>query len=376
MLIGFFIFSVPYIVYIKTETGGWTLTKKKQLSHVTGLANMNGKIEISDSDLQALIKTYRYSKPAVDNGMTFMIPLSKSKPEEINRPIDKPQNSYLTSFYKLVTQYMDTLHYPLLIFLIIGIVHLTIKPQYRSQNRYIISYIALFAFILFLLQKVIGYVSYRHLANIVLVTLFWTAIGIEWSYYRITNKGFGFGVRGSGFGVKDEASISQPETYNSTILSTKSFIICLCIIAALVLPKSLKSHRKSKIIRKEAGLWLKYHHHGDMTILTDRLIISFYADANGIELPQMIVNYERTQLAKNLISYNKIVEFARSVKADYIVATGSIEDISPGFFSKVVNNDLKKLIEFDREDKKVVIYEVEKHLNDDILDEWSIEKAR
>ncbi|MGR3319098.1 MAG: ArnT family glycosyltransferase [Candidatus Anammoxibacter sp.] len=372
LLIGFFIFSVPYVLYIKSETGAWTLTKKKQLSHVTRLGAMNSQNTISDADLQALVKTYRHSTPAFDNNMTFTIPLSKPKPEKLDQPKHVSQRSYLNSFFKLATQYMDSLHYPLLIFLIIGIVNIIIKPQYGSQNRYIIAYIALFIFILLLLQKTIGYVSYRHLINIVLVTLFWTAIGIECSYYWIIDKCLGSMGQRAGGRAKHETSISQPATRNSTIVSSKSFIIFLCLIAALILPKTLKTHRKDKVIRKEAGLWLRDHHHGNMTILTDRLIISLYANANGIELPKMILNYERDRLVKNRLDYREIVEFARSVKADYIVATESMEEISPGFFTNVSNNDLEKLIEFDRKNKRIVVYEVKKHLDDNILDEWSI----
>ncbi|MGR3318162.1 MAG: hypothetical protein ACUZ8O_06740, partial [Candidatus Anammoxibacter sp.] len=89
-------------------------------------------------------------------------------------------------------------------------------------------------------------------------------------------------------------------------------------------------------------------------------------------LPKMILNYERDRLVKNRLDYREIVEFARSVKADYIVATESMEEISPGFFTNVSNNDLGKLIEFDRKNKRIVVYEVKKHLDDNILDEWSI----
>ncbi|MGR3218531.1 MAG: ArnT family glycosyltransferase [Candidatus Anammoxibacter sp.] len=373
LLIGFFIFSAPYVLYLKSETGNWALTKKKQLSHVTGLDTTAGRNAISDADLQALVKTYRYSTPAFDSNMTFKIPLSRPKSEDIDQPKHTSQKSYLNSFYKLTSQYMNSLHYPLLIFLIIGFVIIIRKPQYRFRNRYIISYIALFVFILFLLQKVIGYVSYRHLTNIVLVTLFWVAIGVEFSYCRLINKYIGGKGQGAGSNTICATSINAPATFNSTIISSKSFIIFLCLIAAMILPKTLKTHRKNKVIRKEAGIWLKDHHHGNMTILTDRLIISLYANANGVAIPKMILNYERDRLVKNRIDYKEIVEFAGSVKADYLVATESMEEISPGFFSKVSNRDLKKLIEFDRGNKKIVIYEVKNVLNDNVLDKWNAE---
>ena len=368
LLIGFLILSFPYILYIKSETGTWRLSKKKSLSNVTGVSiilDEKNKLDLANHPaVRHLNESETLSEKNNGNDMLPERNLNLTQtftPEEVAILKRKSETTLISSFSKLITQYFDSLHYPLLLFLIIGIVSTIFKNNKNFSNRYILSYIIIFIFVLFFLQKTVGYVSYRHLMNIVFVTLFWAAIGVNQSYYWVMNKSSKYRNGKKSLitkGVKINTDINSDKL---SFYSTRSFIIFLCLIAALILPKTLKPHRKDKVVRKEAGLWLKEHHNDNaaMTILTDRLIVAFYADAKGMQIP------------KSVLTYDEIVKFAKSSGADYLAATENIENSTPNFFEKVINNDLKKLIELKKSRKKVVIYEIIKDLDNNILDDWN-----
>lgn len=345
LMAGFFIFALPYIIYLRGETGHWELSKKKRLSQVTSL---DAVLKNTDNN-ESQIPPHKSSTPQTGI-LTNNLPQAPATGGGGSAPDttllqyykDRLETRYHVMLYKLVSQYMDSLHYPLLLFLIIGIYCTIIdRPLYRRQNRYIISYTILFVFILFSMQRSIGYASYRHLMNIALVTLFWAATGVNASAGWIDRRFF-----------------QTNDTTRNPQSATRGYIIIFCIIAAMTLPKALKTRRGDKAIRKEAGLWLKQHHPGTMTLVTDRLIISLYADTNGLELP------------KNIYEYDDILYFARSNGADYLAVTENIEEKSPEFFRMAAGDDMEKIKEFTRNGKKVVIFEIDNRVHDDILDKW------
>lgn len=367
LLIGFLILSFPYILYIKSETGTWQLSKKKSLANVTGVSIMLDEKNKLDLTNHPAVRNLDNSGNLPEESNSQDISAERNlnltqtfTPEEVALLKQKSETTFIGSFSKLITQYFDSLHYPLLLFLIIGIASIIFRNNKSFSNRYILSYVIIFIFVLFFLQKTIGYASYRHLMNIVFVTLFWSAIGVNQSYYWIMNKSNKFGNGKQSSIIKDVKTSPQLGADSLSFYSTKSFIIFLCLIAALILPKTLKHHRKDKVVRKNAGLWLKEYHtnNSTMTILTDRLIVAFYADAKGIQIPN------------NFLTYDDIVKFAKSSGVDYLVATENIENSSPNFFENAKSRDLKKLIEFEKRSKKVVIYEILRELDNNILDEW------
>ncbi len=358
LLVGFFLLAAPYIFCIKGETGGWTLTKKKRLSQITGVELLLDVEEKSGSGIEQNKDDGALS--STDAYIAWLSGQENLDMQSLNADFDianalkyVPEKSYSKTLYNVVWQYIDSLHYPLLLFLIIGIVCLFRKPGGDFLNIYILVYIAIFLFVLFFLRKSNGYASYRHLMNIVLVTLFWVAIGLNRSYFWVVERGLArkraVTVDGSNWWKCGQQTMD---------IRSRGFIVLLCILSLLILPKTLKPHRTSKIVRKEAGLWLKDYDPGNKIVLTDKLVVALYADASGIELPI------------NIIGYDKILKFAWAFNADYVVFTDSIENTNPGFFSAVIKSDLKKLTELNNNDRKVVVYEVVKNVNDRILDEW------
>ena len=353
LLIGFFLLSGPYLLCIKSETGGWTLTKKKRLAQMTGVSILldkkdNERKEGDDSVLSTdAYIAWLSGQENVD--LQFL-----DDEFDISNTLKYvPEKSYARTLFNVVSQYVESLHYPLLLFLLIGIACLFRRSGGDFHNVYILAYIVMFLFVLFFLRKSNGYASYRHLMNIVLVTLFWVSIGLNRAYFLVIEKGFGRSPAVTGNcanGLKCGQQMMD--------IKSRGFIILLCVVALFMLPKTLKPHRTSKIVRKEAGLWLKEYDPGQKIILTDKLVVALYADASGIELPV------------NIVEYDKILKFARAFNADYAVFADTIESSCPGFFSAVIDSELKKLIELNSNGRKIVVYEVVRNVNDKILDEW------
>ncbi len=306
LVLGFFIISFPYILYIKQETGKWTITKKKNVTEISGLSIVLDKAAEGIEGIEEDV--------IVEQG-----------PE--------PRRKYINAIYKIIAQYFAALHYPLIIFLIIGIIY-RIKGNSGSPNQYLLSYVLLFSAILFFLKIHSGYASYRHLMNISLVTLFWVAMGVHQSYYWLNSK-----FKSSTDFIKNEK--------RADILTSRNGIIILCVLCALLLPKTLKSHREEKVVRKTAGMWLKDHHKGTTPlILTDKRIIAYYADADSIKLPF------------DFSSYTDILNYSHAVKADYLAVSDSIKKQCVTFFENVNSNDLQKLNEFRDRKRSVTIYKI------------------
>lgn len=317
LLIGFLIFAFPYIGYLKHETGSWTLTKKKQITEISGIATIATIINKAESQPDQLQQS-----PI----------LQKREP--------KPDNKYIQAFYHILLQYADAIHYPIILFLIIGVFNIILNRNNINSNLYIATYAGLFLVILFFLKITAGYASYRHLMTIVLVTLFWAAIGMNNVFYWFINRKWGEGL------AKYTINDSERQTFGLSIINSKKGIIFLCLIAALCLPKTLKPHRQEKVVRKEAGIWIKEHHGGVPTILTDNLIIALYADADSFNL------------SDDIVSYKEIVDYAKLKGVDYLVVTESIIKYCPDFFENINHADIKKLVEFNDKRNKVVIYQV------------------
>lgn len=330
MLAGFLLFASPYLLYLKHETGTWTLTKKKQISEISGMSLIFNNNPATQSEQQGE-------------------DVAGSRGKNIS------EKGYMSTLAHIMDQYVDSLHYPLLLFLLVGIASIIKNPVNKVANIYILSYAISFFFVLYLLQLIAGYASYRHLMNVTLVTLFWVGTGVSASYYWLINKGSrlwghsigaattdGRGRRKEDRNCKLVGHNLQPAAHDISILSSKSGIIFLCLVTALLLPKTLKSHRNEKIIRKEAGLWLKKYDHDAPVIITDRPIIAYYANGRWFQTP--------------VGDYEGLIRYARAKDARYLIITENITNICPDFFFKIDHNDMEKIFDLKDKDNMVIIY--------------------
>lgn len=329
LLIGFSIFSSPYILYLKHYTNSWTLTQKKQLSKISGIDTIRDVLYDSEK-----LETNKAYNTGVDTSSQAKTAIKDNRDGKRHTYQSKStskysqKKKYLESFIKVLNQIIITLHYPFFIFVIIGIICSIRDLKNKALNYYITSYIALFLFILYFLQVTSGYASYRHAMNLVLVMLFWAGMGVNNTYNWLIRKKMPGWQQ-----MQSEAGIFS-----------KTGIIFLCLIIALFLPKTLKSFM-SKSIYKDAGMWIKAFYPEEPIILTDEPRVAFYATVQRLKIPK-----------KN--SYTEIIQYARQNKINLMVVTKGIIDYDKDFFSKINNNEVKELLELVGKEKKVVIYKI------------------
>ena len=331
LLIGFLIFSCPYLLYLKHHTHSWTLTQKKQLSKISGiniLLNDKNKVlskrkcdipkwETSETLLNA--EKDLSSRSGNFNTNSGAYQKNKSAPDTKTRHISIKK--YLKPLFKIFNAFADALHYPFLIFLMIGILSAVRNHTHKLINLYILSYIILFLFILYFLKLSSGYASVRHLMNIVLVTIFWTGLGVKNTYDWL---------------IRWQKQPSQ------NLFSAKG-IVFLCLIITLFLPKTLKSFKQESIYI-DAGLWIKTFYRDVPIILTDEPRVAFYANTLRLAVPKKM-------------SYDKFIKYAKQKKVKLIIVSEDINTFIPDFFTKIHQSDMKKLIELSAKEKKVIIYE-------------------
>lgn len=326
LFIGFLIFSSPYLLYLRDYTNSWTFTQKKQLSDISGITTMGGMVhdlqkwEI-DETTNAPGNTFSHDKMVRKNDSN-----QGYKPSPKAIPKHTSVLKYLQPIGTVLNEFVITIHYPFVIFLIIGITGIIKSNSDMTVNFYITSYIVLFLFILYFLKLTSGYAGHRHFLSGALITLFWTGAGINNTYSWLMKK------------------IPKWQPVQADNILSRSGIIFLCVVITLYLPKTLKSF-KSEGIYKDAGVWIKTFYPDVPAVLTDDAIIAFYAGVQRLEIP-------KTNTYKQLITY------ARIKKINLIAVTDDIVDYVPDFFSKINHRDLKELYRVTSKKEKVVIYQV------------------
>lgn len=326
LFVGFLIFSSPYLLYLRDYTNSWTFTQKKQLSDISGITTMGDMMhDFPKWEIDEATSTPRDNFPHDKIiGKNVSKQGYKSSPKAI--PKHTSVLKYLQPIGTVLNEFVVTIHYPFVIFLIIGITGIIKNNRDMTVTFYITSYIVLFLFILYFLKLTSGYAGHRHFLSGALITLFWTGIGINNTYSWLIKK------------------IPKLQPAQADNILSRSGIIFLCLVIAFFLPKTLKSF-KSEGIYKDAGVWIKTFYPDVPAILTDDAIIAFYADVQRLEIPE-----------KN--TYKKLVTYARAKKVNLIAVTDDIVDYVPDFFSRINHSDLKELYKGTSKNEKVVIYQV------------------
>jgi len=259
---------MPYLVYIKKETGSWRLTKKKDLSQIIGVdtvlksvSSRNLKKETGDKLTKKRDATQSVGTGAALNSQDSN-QLAKEDSDSKKRSGGKvvKQESTGQSDFKIhldgngilhvMKRYITTFHLFLFVFLIIGVISWTRMRMRRFFGLYMATAIAFYLFILYRLcmsnfvnSGVYGYPSRRHLIPLVIPAIFCVGIGIyatgSWVHEKFQFDKLKSGLRGRLRNVW----IAQ--------------LLILMIIISVLLPKTLKPQRFDKLGIKEVGQWIR-----------------------------------------------------------------------------------------------------------------------
>jgi len=263
LVVSFFVFSMPYLVCIKEETGNWRLTKKKTLTTMAGA----GGVSI-DQDNESL---------AEEVGDKF--------------------NKHISSILHIVRKYISSFHPFLFVFFIFGVINWSRVRKKQLFGYYIITVIAFYLFILYRLSitymsgddNVLMYPSRRHLMPLVISAIFCVGIGVHttgtWVYEKFQSSSLIVGFK---------------ELLKSTWIMQ---LIVLTIVISVLLPKTLKPQRFDKLGIKEVGQWIKENSNKPYpAILSVSARNAYYAKGRHIQMG----------------SINDALSVASTEKVDYI----------------------------------------------------------
>ena len=290
--IAFLVFSSPYLLFIKSETGAWLLTMKRNLSKV--------KIEMTPEEQSK----GKLIKKNVDKDQHSDTGAGKERPavaKLIKKDIPaQPDKVYLKSFLYVLSKYISTLHPFLFVFFIMGVILWTKTGNDRFFGLYLITIIVLYLLILFRLNLVniafygtIGqYPSKRHLMPIVIPAIFCVGIGAyaigAWIYERFQFDSL-------------RADILRHLKSKWTVQ-----LIIMIIVIGVLMPKTLEPQGADKLGVKKVAQWIKGNSDKESpAIMSSSIRNAYYANGKHIQI----------------YNINDVVSTVRVMKADYVLIT-------------------------------------------------------
>jgi Dolichyl-phosphate-mannose-protein mannosyltransferase len=293
--ISFFVFSFPYLYQIRKDTGRWGISKKAAIS----IGSLSGEEEAPS------LETLRKKK-----GITLSSLIKHPLPV-----LGKIGTGILGSLYKFQQAYN-----PVLLFLAgIGWVLLFRKENVYSWkgNFFLLAHLIFyfgFVFPFFFITK-------RYTSQMVSISIPWAAFGFleltKWLHRRWGG---------------------------SVSLKKFSIFLLIFLLAGLFIQGRVTRSREIRIIRKEAGLWMKDHLPRGVKIMSRLPQEAFYG-----ELAWMRIRGE---------SYESILRAARSNGAKYLIIDDHIEKDSPGFWRNLKGEDLVLLKDLKREGQRMAVFEI------------------
>jgi 4-amino-4-deoxy-L-arabinose transferase-like glycosyltransferase len=227
LLFGFVLFSAPYVLFLKWDTGNWLISRKAGLVVAVGLSEVDsstGKFTMKDSDQLSVVRLI------------------------MARPFAYARKVFIDSF-RSVGVYFEAVHYSYLLFLFIGWFYFFHGRFWEKEDFFLIAliifYLGVFALI---------YVNRRYAVALVPLSLGWVSAG-----YLAFNE------------------------YVQRRWGKRGYFIAGAVVAIFLsgtLPKTLKAIGQEKLYLRQAGLYLKGKP-GNPTILTSNGRVGFYAEGQN-----------------------------------------------------------------------------------------------
>ena len=255
LFVGFFIFALPYVLYLSSASGQWgSVSKKAGLTFEIALKD-SGLLENEDSqtltDLESLTLVNFVMRHPILYAKKVILDLVPS-----------------------VGVYLEGLHYAYVPFLLVGL-FLCLREKLWLR-RDLLSFTFL---IFYLVGFTLIFVRRRYSLQLVTISLPWVALGLIWCWTRL------------------QQAVSL-RTFQ--IVGTVSVIIFL----AGTLPKTLKPISPEKAYVKEAGQYLKtVNRSPDRGVLVFDDRITFYGDAKAILMSELDEGKLLEQIRRREASY-------------------------------------------------------------------------
>jgi 4-amino-4-deoxy-L-arabinose transferase-like glycosyltransferase len=314
LIVSFLIFSMPYLVFIKKETGDWRLSKKKTLTKLAvGTVSIgqnkagdkakkvpdlvepvkvlavprNDRSVEEDNDKKKEVSDLAVSEKVLDTiGNDRLVKEGSDKKKNYWRDIIKQITArksifkvHLNGILHVIIKYVSTFHPFLFIFLVIGVIDWTRVDKKRFFSIYVTSTILFYLIILHRLNmthlgygdNIYQYPSRRHLMPLVIPAVFFVGLGVyatgAWTHKKFHNCNFIVGFK---------------ELLERT---WKVQLIVLMIVVSVLLPKTLKPQRYDKHGIKVVGQWIMVNSHkSSPAILSDSSRNAYYAGGKHVQM--------------------------------------------------------------------------------------------
>jgi len=313
LVVSFLAFSMPYLVFIKQDTGSWSLTKKKKASNLAGLEKVlatlkSARLAKEESDKEKDVSDLAVSEKELDTLKNNRLAKEDSEKERSYRNSIIKQMTASKSNFKIhlygiihvIKRYVSTFHPFLFILFIIGVINWTRVDKKRFFGIYVASIILFYLIILYRLNlthlgqgdNIYQYPSRRHLMALVIPAIFFVGLGLyvagAWTHKKFHNCN-------SIVGFKELLK----STWNVQL-------IVLMIVVSVLLPKTLKPQRFDKYGIKIVGQWIRSNSHkSSPAILSGSLRNSYYSGGEHFQAE----------------SINGALDYARVSNVDYILIT-------------------------------------------------------
>ena len=313
LVASFLVFSMPYLVFIKQDTGSWSLTKKKKVSNLAGLEKVlatlkSDRLVKEESDKEKEAPGLAVPDKVLDTLKSDRLVKEGSDKEESYRSSTIKQMAANKSNFKIhlngiihvIKKYISTFHPFLFILFIIGVINWTRVDKKRFFGIYVTSIILFHLIILYRLNlthlgqgdNIYQYPSRRHLMPLVIPAVFFVGLGLyvvgAWTHKKFHNCNSIVG-------------------FKELLKSTWSVqLIVLMIVVSVLLPKTLKPQRFDKYGIKVVGQWIRTNSHkSSPAILSSSLRNTYYSGGKHFQ-------------AENI---NGALVYARAKNVDYILIT-------------------------------------------------------
>ena len=313
LVISFLVFSMPYLVFIKQDTGSWSLTKKKKVSNLAGLEKVlatlkSDRLVKEESDKKKEVPGLAVPDKVLDTLKSDRLVKEGSDKKEIYWDGTVKQMAANKSNFKIhlngilhvIKKYISTFHPFLFMLFIIGVINWTRVDKKRFFGIYVTSIILFYLIILYRLNlthlgqgdNIYQYPSRRHLMPLVIPGVFFVGLGVStagvWAHKKFHNCN-------SIVGFKELLK----STWNVQL-------IVLMVVVSILLPKTLKPQRFDKYGIKVVGQWVRSNSHkSSPAILSGSLRNTYYSGGKHFQ-------------AENI---NGALNYARAKNVDYILIT-------------------------------------------------------
>lgn len=316
LILGFSFLLVPYVVFLRYKTGGWTISQKLQ-TNTMFFDRKKPALEITDDgrttrrdritrDDYTMAKATEASPPAAD-------PIQLSSEVRGLSGLKDSANQILRFLKKEFQKFIPNLFpffYLFMMFVIIGFFYRPWTRLRLAKELFLFSLVA---------STLIGYaasiVEFRYLIPLIPIFICWIAEGIV---------GFSYWTAKSASGIFRAGSKFSPKLIQIAVLAVLSVLL-----AASIPDQIARESAQGELFReKAAGLWIKDRSPNRVLIMDSSPIAAFYAGADHTYLPNEDLDVVLDYAKRKGVTYI-IYSRRRSSRTPKVFPTGQPEPLPP-----------------------------------------------